>query len=54
MIFRETLEFDTFFKRTIVSHISVTRESTGRKSKFSVIKQELDEILLTISELGDI
>ena len=54
VIFRETQACDTFFKRTIVSHIFVTRESAGRKSNFIVNKQDLDEILLTISELSHI
>jgi hypothetical protein len=52
--FRETQESDKFFLRTIVSEVSVSKEMVKKTYRFSVNKSELDEILLTISELSDI
>ena len=56
IMFRETKETDTFKTTTIVSELSVYVEVIGEKQarRFSVNKVELDEILMTISELCDI
>ena len=55
IMFRETKETDTFKTTTIVSELSVSVEVIGEKQarRFSVNKVELDEILMTISELCD-
>ena len=55
VIFSDTHKGDTFYKRTVVSQISVTRVSFDKRtSLLAVDKNELDDILLTISEMGDI
>ena len=55
VMFRESQESDTFNKGTIVSEVSVFAEMLGKKPRlFAVNKRELDDVLLTISELGDI
>ena len=55
VIFSDTHKSDTFYKRTAVSQISVTRDDFDKRTSLvAVDKNELDDILLTISEMSDI
>ena len=52
--FRETQESDKFFLENNCVEVSVSKEMVKKTYRFSMNKSELDEILLTISELSDI
>ena len=55
IVYRELNNCDTFQVRTIVVELSIKKEIFGKKtSRLSVLKSELDEVLLTLSEFSDI
>ena len=55
IMYRETQDSDNFDSGTIVSEVSVSAEVLGKNTRrFSVNKEELDDILMTISQLSEV
>ena len=55
VVYREMSDCDTFQVRTIVTELNIKKETFGKKTfRLSVLKSELDEVLLTLSEFSDI